>query len=114
MMIAAKMPKFLAIAEPTIGWIGTTTMGASKILPGMPGARFKQAWSVGASTDWAINKEGLKESNGILNINIIRSLGRSGILVEGVPGEGRGEGIMNEKMFMPYVKMPRNSEGGRH
>ena len=113
-MGTAKMPGFLAIAVPSVGWESALTLDTTKVLPGMPGARFKKAWSVGASTNWAMNDERLKKGNGILNINVISALGGSGILVEGVPGDRRGENITNYKMFMPYVKMSCDSEGSGH
>ena len=113
-MGTAKMPRSLAIAVPSISWEGTLTLDTTKVLPGMPGARFKKAWPVGASTNWAMNDERLKKGNGILNINVISALGGSGILVEGVPGDRRGEDIMYNKVFMPYVKMSCHSEGNGH
>ena len=113
-MGTAKMPGFLAIAVPSVGWESALTLDTTKVLPGMPGARFKKAWPVGASTNWAMNDERLKKVNGILNINGIGALEGPGVMVEGVPGDRRSEDIVNIKMFMPYVEIPGHSEDSRH
>ena len=115
-MNVAQMPGPLASTVPSIGGECTITIETTKILPGMFGTRLKHTWSAGASTDWARNGKGVKEGNGILNIDVISALMGPGVMavVEGVPGDRRGEDIVNDKMFMPYVKMSCDSEGSWH
>ena len=110
----AQMPGPLASIVPSVSGECTITIDTTKILPGMFGTRLKHTWSAGASTDWARNGKGVKEGNGILNIDVISALMGPGVMAERVPGERRGQDILNVKMIMPYVEMSGHSKGGRH
>ena len=87
MVLTAKMPRPLAYAVPPIGGEGAITLDTAEILPSMFSPRFKQTRPAGASTDRAEYGKCIKESNGILNINVAIALQGPGIMVGRVPGE---------------------------
>ena len=113
-MGTAQMPRSLASTGPSVDGKSTITIDTTKILPCMVGTRFKHTRSAGASTDRAQEEKGFKKGNGSLNIEGASALKGPGVMAKGVPGDRRGQDILNGKMVMPYVEMSGHSKGGRH